>query len=567
MTATTERPRALVREEELQHATGRFRIRLSHVYRAAAAFLVLLVVGASVQAALGLRGNAQARHTLVDRVDPAILQHFEVGTALRSQDTALRTRPMDVPAYRAAVQKETLAVAELRSMLADLPAARSTLAEVDRFTAATQAWRTAYADPLAAGGEPDAETGNRLVAEAFAQAARQRAGLITLHAAAADDLDERATVAYWSVGLALGAVALAALVAALILRRTLLTPLSVLHDRVRAVSQGDFDHSLDVKGAAEIVELATIIDAMRQRILDEWHTTAETTRRLDEQAAELRRSNAELEQFAYVASHDLQEPLRKVASFCQMIERRYGDQLDDRGKQYIDFAVDGAKRMQALINDLLSFSRVGRLSRPEEAVDLGGVMSQALDNLSTLREETAAEVTSDELPTVAGDRTQLTQLFQNLVGNAIKFRGDEAPRVHIGVRRVGDEWEFSCSDNGIGIEAHHADRVFLIFQRLHPRDEYDGTGIGLALCKKIVEHHGGRIWLDTGRPRPGEEPPPDAPDADGTPGTETAPDDEDVPDAEDVPDDDSSPDTEAAPVITGTTIRWTFPAGDDDDDD
>ena len=222
------------------------------------------------------------------------------------------------------------------------------------------------------------------------------------------------------------------------------------------------------------------------------------------QTEELRRSNAELEQFAYVASHDLQEPLRKVASFCQMIERRYGDQLDDRGRQYIEFAVDGAKRMQALINDLLAFSRVGRESSVDEAVDLNEVARQALANLAALREETDAQVDVGDLPHVSGDRAQLVRLFQNLVGNAIKFRRpDEPPRVVVDARRAGDEWEFRCADNGIGIEPRHADRIFLIFQRLHPRDEYTGTGIGLALCKKIVEYHGGRIWLGSGDGSPG----------------------------------------------------------------
>ena len=188
-----------------------------------------------------------------------------------------------------------------------------------------------------------------------------------------------------------------------------------------------------------------------------------------------------------------------VTSFCQMIERRYGDQLDERGRKYIAFAVDGAKRMQALINDLLSFSRVGRLNEPEESVDLAAVARRAVDNLGALVEETGAEVELRDLPSVPGDRTQLTQLFQNLIGNAIKFRREGVPpRVVIDARRDGDEWVFACADNGIGVEPRYADRIFLIFQRLHPRDEYTGTGIGLALCKKIVEFHGGRIWLDTG---------------------------------------------------------------------
>jgi light-regulated signal transduction histidine kinase (bacteriophytochrome) len=218
---------------------------------------------------------------------------------------------------------------------------------------------------------------------------------------------------------------------------------------------------------------------------------------VEEQAEVLRRSNAELEQFAYVASHDLQEPLRKVASFCQLLERRYKGQLDERGEQYIEFAVDGAKRMQALINDLLAFSRVGRLTSGFADVDLSAALAQALTQLDLVLEEADAEVTSDPLPTVQGESTLLVQLFQNLIGNGVKFSGDKAPRIHVGVRRDGEFWEFCCADNGIGIEPQYQDKIFVIFQRLHGRDVYGGTGIGLAMCKKIVEYHGGRMWLDT----------------------------------------------------------------------
>jgi light-regulated signal transduction histidine kinase (bacteriophytochrome) len=224
---------------------------------------------------------------------------------------------------------------------------------------------------------------------------------------------------------------------------------------------------------------------------------------LDEQAVELRRSNAELEQFAYVASHDLQEPLRKVASFCQLLEKRYGDQLDERGLEYIAFAVDGAKRMQVLINDLLSFSRVGRVGAKAAEVDLDATLDDALANLATAIGESNAEIVRPQrLPRVVGDPTLLTAVWQNLIGNALKFRHtDRSPRIVIGCERGtgdrADEWLLSLADNGIGIEAEFADKVFVIFQRLHGRDAYDGTGLGLALCKKIVEHHGGSIWIDT----------------------------------------------------------------------
>lgn len=249
---------------------------------------------------------------------------------------------------------------------------------------------------------------------------------------------------------------------------------------------------------------------MRHRTVAELKASRRTAERLDRtaaeldaQAAELRRSNAELEQFAYVASHDLQEPLRKVASFCQLLEKRYGDQLDARGTQYINFAVDGAKRMQVLINDLLTFSRVGRVQDARETVALDGTLDRALRNLATAVEESGAEVTRPErLPDVVGDPTLLTMLWQNLIGNAVKFRSpDRLPRVE--VTEVDDPAAepgfrtFAVTDNGIGVPAEFAEKVFVIFQRLHARETYGGTGIGLSLCKKIVEHAGGHIRIDT----------------------------------------------------------------------
>jgi light-regulated signal transduction histidine kinase (bacteriophytochrome) len=225
---------------------------------------------------------------------------------------------------------------------------------------------------------------------------------------------------------------------------------------------------------------------------------------LDEQTVELRRSNAELEQFAYVASHDLQEPLRKVASFCQLLEKRYGDELDERGVEYIGFAVDGVKRMQVLINDLLTFSRVGRLNTTQDVdVDLDVTLDAALGNLTTAIDESGAEIIRQApLPTVVGDPTLLTMLWQNLIGNSVKFHEDGVePRIVVeSVPGTGDhdgQWVFSVADNGIGIAEEFVDKVFVIFQRLHGRDVYSGTGIGLALCKKIVEYHGGTIWIDT----------------------------------------------------------------------
>jgi PAS domain S-box-containing protein len=212
---------------------------------------------------------------------------------------------------------------------------------------------------------------------------------------------------------------------------------------------------------------------------------------------ELARSNKELEQFAYVASHDLQEPLRMVSSFTQLLEQRYRDKLDDDAREFINYAVDGARRMQRLINDLLEFSRVSTRGRRLEAVDANVVLGTVRANLSAAIEEAGALVTNEELPTVMADPTQLGQLLQNLIGNAIKFHGDESPRVHVVACERPGEWIFAVKDNGIGIDPEYFDRIFVIFQRLQVTADYPGTGIGLAVCKRIVERHGGRIWVES----------------------------------------------------------------------
>jgi light-regulated signal transduction histidine kinase (bacteriophytochrome) len=218
---------------------------------------------------------------------------------------------------------------------------------------------------------------------------------------------------------------------------------------------------------------------------------------LNQIARELERSNQELQQFAYVASHDLQEPLRMVAGFTRLLERRYKDKLDQDAREFINFAVDGAVRMQKLIDDLLTYSRVGAPHIPFEPVDCNRLLNQAITNLRVAIEENHALITSSDLPTVTCNGSQMIQLFQNLISNAIKFRGVETPRVRIAAEHRDGEWLFSFRDNGIGIDPQYKDRIFQIFQRLHSRDEYDGTGIGLALCMKIVELHKGKIWMES----------------------------------------------------------------------
>jgi light-regulated signal transduction histidine kinase (bacteriophytochrome) len=239
--------------------------------------------------------------------------------------------------------------------------------------------------------------------------------------------------------------------------------------------------------------------------------------KLKQTMADLERSNKELEQFAYVASHDLQEPLRMVSSYTQLLARRYQGQLDADADDFIAYAVDGANRMQRLINDLLAYSRVGTRGKPFAPTDCNSVLGQARVNLSMVIEESSALVTNDELPTVMADEGQLVQLFQNLIGNAIKFRSEKPPYVHVSAQRIKDSeipnpkseirnpksesWVFSVRDNGIGIDPQYHERIFVIFQRLHKKEEYPGTGMGLAICKRIVERHGGKIWVES---EPGE---------------------------------------------------------------
>jgi len=223
-----------------------------------------------------------------------------------------------------------------------------------------------------------------------------------------------------------------------------------------------------------------------------------------EQAEELKQaiealklSNRDLEQFAYVASHDLQEPLRMVSSFTQLLARRYQGRLDKDADEFIAYIVAGARRMQALINDLLTYSRVDTRGESFEPIDSEATLDQAIANLRVAIEEGEAVITHDPLPPLVADNSQIVQLFQNLLGNAIKFRGKEPPRIHVSARQENNEWVFSFRDNGIGIAPEYFDRVFVIFQRLHGREEYPGTGTGLAICNKIVERHGGRIWVES----------------------------------------------------------------------
>lgn len=268
-----------------------------------------------------------------------------------------------------------------------------------------------------------------------------------------------------------------------------------MFEEIRAVREDgtEFDCEIGVKRIASPCGAPRMFTIVLRDISERKRAEAALKR----QTEDLERSNRELEQFAYVASHDLQEPLRMVGSYVQLLERRYKSKLDEEADKWIQYAVDGANRMKMLINDLLRYSRVGTQAKPLEMTNCAEVLRGAIGNLRAAIEEGGAEVTSDELPIVLADGAQLMELFQNLIGNGLKFHGTEPPRVHVGAIRQDDTWLFSIRDNGIGIEDRHAERIFTIFQRLHTREEYPGTGIGLSICRKIVDRHGGRIWIES----------------------------------------------------------------------
>lgn len=270
-------------------------------------------------------------------------------------------------------------------------------------------------------------------------------------------------------------------------------PIEALRDGIKIIGGGDLDHKIDIKRADEIGELSDDINRMARNLKFVTASRDELTKI----KGELERSNKDLEQFAYIASHDLQEPLRMIVSYTQLLEKNYQNQLDEKGGQFVKYTSDGAKRMQDFISALLQYSRIGKDIKPFDKVDMNSVCDRAIKNMEAAIHDNKALVTRDNLPEVMGDEMWLTHLLQNLIANGVKFRREENPSVHVSAREDMDEWVFAVSDNGIGIDMQFKDRLFVIFQRLHTRDKYPGTGIGLAVCKKIVDIHGGRIWLES----------------------------------------------------------------------
>ncbi len=468
-----------------------------------AVFAVLAVVIAGV----ALMTATHARSRVTSELDPASFQALRLEAALVNQETGVRGYALSANAgflapYTSGLAAETSAVRTLRARLTADPAASAELAQVVR---QAQNWRSDYAlpiiDQVRATGKPvigpqagrgkaafDSLRRSVTALQASISQARQH-GLTQLSGAAATVYAVCAVI-----GVALIVIVL---LLAAALRRFAVLPLTRLASEARQVADGDFGHEVGQSGSREIRELGADVNRMRERILRELSAVQAANAELEARSRDLLRSNSELEQFAYVASHDLQEPLRKVASFCQLLQRRYAGRLDERADQYIELAVDGAKRMQILINDLLAFSRVGQGPLDRVPVSCATALDRARANLSSEFEATGAVIEIGPLPVVRGEESLLTAVFQNLLGNALKFHGEDVPRIQVSARRDGDCWLFSVRDNGIGIEPEYADRIFVIFQRLHSRSEFTGTGIGLAMCRKIIEYHGGRIWLDT----------------------------------------------------------------------
>jgi len=489
---------------------------VNHWFMMMIAAITLIVGICTVVGAVMLERTNRLSDLLVDNLSPARIEGAQLQAVLVDQETGVRgfllteNRSFLEP-YASGIAAERQQYERIEALLRDRPDLMTGLYDIRD---AVTAWRGDYAEPLIAkkqAGEnittAQAESGKPAFDTVRELLAAQNARLSDARQQARTELAQVQNLRNWAFiampvfflifGTAIG----------VLLRRAVVRPLDELRVASRHVAGGDFNHHIPAYGSADIREVAQDVEAMRTRVVAALESSraheaalSSQTADLDAQAVELRRSNAELEQFAYVASHDLQEPLRKIATFCQLLAKRYGEVLDDRGAQYIHFAVDGATRMQVLINDLLSYSRVGRLYDARRPVDLELKLDKALQNLGVTIEESGAVIERPEhLPEIIGDPTLLAMLWQNLIGNAIKFRHpDRPPVIRIECEQTeAQEWAFSVTDNGIGVEPEFADKIFIIFQRLHSREAYSGTGIGLAMCKKIVENHGGHIRLDT----------------------------------------------------------------------
>jgi signal transduction histidine kinase len=509
-------------DDDVPNRPWSLRRRVTALCLLVAVVLTFLVAGA-VTAAVANRGQLD---DLLDKIGPMRIASNNLLSALVNQETALRGyvvtgNQKDHDVYDNNLADQQAETSNILNSPAATPQVKERLANV---TANADAWHTAVANPaIAAVERGDLPGAQSLINDS----ARSRFDALRASVQSLQDTmqtirdesqasirDTNTTLLFVLIAVAVlgigGAIGL--LIA---LQRNVIGPLTRLATEVRTVAGGEYSHPVGTIGPPELENLAFDVDQMRLKIASDLAEVTAARRKIEEsaalleaQAAELTRSNRDLEQFAYVASHDLQEPLRKVASFCQLLQRRYQGQLDERADQYIAFAVSGAQRMQRLINDLLAFSRIGRVTSGFSDVDLNRVVAEAAavrpdpgllpDGAPPADDEASPQVTWTGLPVIRGEEALLTTLFANLIGNSLKFRRPGVPaRVAVSARRLGEAWEISCIDNGIGIEPEYAEKVFVIFQRLHTREAYAGTGIGLAVAKKIVEYHGGTIWVDT----------------------------------------------------------------------
>jgi signal transduction histidine kinase len=481
---------------------------LGRMMGAGVAVAVVVAVASAVIAGVAFHMLSSSRQQVTDVADPAAIQALELDTGMINQETGVRGYALSaklsfLQPYDSGLTQQRDAVAALRGLVSQVPGAQRDLAVVSRRIAG---WQKRYASPTIAAVQA---LGQPLISPAIDKGKSDFDALRASIAALERDINSYRQLAVANLNSAATTlqtvitvigVALVVIIGllALAIQRAVVRPVSRLARDTRLAAEGDFRHTVRPAGSRELTALAADVELMRESIVAALSASREAEAGLLTRTQELARSNSELEQFAYVASHDLQEPLRKVASFCQLLQRRYSGQLDDRADLYIEYAVDGAKRMQQLINDLLAFSRVGRAGGDQVPMSSGQALEQALGNLSEPIRQSEASVEPGELPAVRAEAALLTTVFQNLIGNALKFHGEDPPHITISAQRDGAFWQFSVTDNGIGVEPEYAERIFVIFQRLHSREAYPGTGIGLALCRKIVEYHGGRIWLDTG---------------------------------------------------------------------
>jgi signal transduction histidine kinase len=506
----------------------------------AVVLLTLLAAGAAIT----VNYNSDQLSVLLNQIGPLRTNTQQLEVQMLNQETGIRGYAVEssqaaLQPYTDGVMQEKALVSQMRHLAADRPEVRADLAAAE---SAIATWQATVAQPVIdAVRAGDGPTALALIGpDSRGQFDAVRARLDTmandvtaLRDRGVSDVQRSSHAVVWSLIASGIVIVIAGFVLALLLRMMVRNPVARLAERVRQVAAGDYNQTVDVAGPPEVAGLGADVEEMRHRIVADLRVvqlaneavenanaelgsanarlgSANTllgaaiaqlelaNAQLESQAVDLQRSNQDLEQFAYVASHDLQEPLRKVASFCQLLQRRYAGQLDERADQYISFAVDGAHRMQRLINDLLKFSRIGRVTSDFSDVDLGAVVAAAAEANDDALARADGAVDAADLPTIRGDEGLLVGLFANLISNSIKFhRADTPVRIRVTAVELDDEWQITFRDNGIGIDPDYADKVFVIFQRLHARDAYPGTGIGLAVAKRIVEYHGGRIWVDT----------------------------------------------------------------------